>query len=42
MTGASCRDAFIRFVEHWLFDAFIMGCIIGNTIVLMIKWYAMS
>lgn len=29
-------------VEHWLFDTFIMICIIANTIVLMIKWYGMS
>lgn len=41
-TGAKVRDFFIRVVEHWLFDSFIMGCIIANTIVLMIKWYGMS
>jgi hypothetical protein len=42
MTGSACRDLFIKIVEHWLFDGFIMACIIGNTFVLMIKWYAMS
>jgi len=42
LTGHSCRDAMIRFVEHWVFDAFIMICIIANTVVLMIKWYSMS
>jgi hypothetical protein len=42
LTGNEFRDYFIKIAEHWLFDAFIMFCIIANTIVLMIKWYAMS
>ena len=25
--------------EHWLFDTFILGCIIVNTIILALKWY---
>ena len=28
-------------MTHKSFDIFIMGCIIGNTIVLAIKWYMM-
>jgi hypothetical protein len=42
LTGQSFRDFFIKMCEHWLFDGFIMFCIIANTFVLMIKWYAMS
>lgn len=42
LTGSKVRDFFIKLVDHWLFDAFIMGCIVANTIVLMIKWYGMS
>jgi len=36
------RDFFIKVAQNYIFDGFIMGCIIANTIVLMIKWYAMS
>lgn len=42
MTGSCFRDIMIKMVEHSAFDTFIMGCIIANTIVLMIKWYGMS
>jgi hypothetical protein len=42
LTGSMVRDFFIKVAQHYLFDGFIMGCIIANTIVLMIKWYAMS
>lgn len=39
----SClRRATIRFVMHHFFDKFIMGCIIGNTLVLMMTWYGQS
>jgi hypothetical protein len=42
MTGNFFRDSIIMFCDNAKFDGFIMGCIIGNTIVLMIKWYGMS
>ena len=35
------RDFCIDIVTHKAFDLFIMGCIIGNTVVLAIKWYIM-
>ena len=31
----------IKVQEHWIFDSFIMFCIIANTFILMLKWYAM-
>jgi hypothetical protein len=40
-TGSWLRDRCIDLVTHKAFDGFIMGCIIGNTIVLAIKWYIM-
>ena len=42
LTGSMVRDFFIKVAQHYVFDGFIMGCIIANTFVLMIKWYAMS
>ena len=39
--GSVFRDFCIDIVNHKAFDGFIMGCIIGNTIVLAIKWYIM-
>ena len=42
LTGHTVRDFFIKLVENWIFDSFIMFCIVANTVVLMIKWYAMS
>ena len=41
-TGSWLRDICISVVTHQYFDGFIMGCIIGNTIVLAIKWYMMA
>jgi hypothetical protein len=36
----SClRNAVIRLVMHKFFETFIMCCILGNTLVLMITWY---
>ena len=35
------KDICVDIVTHKAFDLFIMGCIIGNTIVLAIKWYIM-
>ena len=40
-SGVWIRDFCIDIVTHKAFDLFIMGCIIGNTIVLAIKWYIM-
>jgi hypothetical protein len=40
-TGSKVRDFCVDITSHKAFDGFIMGCIIGNTIVLAIKWYIM-
>ena len=40
-TGNVIKDFCVDIVTHKGFDTFIMGCIIGNTIVLAIKWYIM-
>lgn len=42
LTGSGFRDMMIKLVDHWMFDTFIMSCIIANTFVLMMKWYGMS
>ena len=42
LTGSVVRDFFIKVTQHAIFENFIMACIVLNTIVLMIKWYAMS
>ena len=39
--GSFMRDLMIKVQEHWIFDSFIMFCIIANTFILMLKWYAM-
>jgi hypothetical protein len=40
-TGSWLRDMCIDFVTWAWFEIFIMACIVGNTIVLAIKWYMM-
>ena len=41
-TGSMIKDFCVDIVTYkGYFDLFIMGCIIGNTIVLAIKWYIM-
>ena len=40
-TGSKLRDICVDITSHTAFDSFIMGCIIGNTTVLAIKWYIM-
>jgi hypothetical protein len=42
LTGERLRDAAIKLVQHRMFDLVILGCIVGNTLVLMLKWYAMG
>lgn len=32
----------IKIVQHSLFDRFIMVCIVGNTLVLMLTWYGQT
>ena len=39
MTGRKIRDCNIRIASHPFFDAFIIFCIILNTIVLALKFY---
>ena len=40
-SGSFIKDLCVDIVTHKAFDLFIMACIIGNTIVLAIKWYIM-
>ena len=42
MSGNCLRDSITKFVLNKFFDAFIMGCIIANTIVLGVAWYGMA
>lgn len=41
-TGFAFRDFMIKIATSEKFDSFIMFMILGNTFVLMLKWYAMS
>lgn len=36
------RNQTIRLVSHWVFDAFITTCIIGNATVMCVTWYGQS
>lgn len=41
-TKYMCRRGLRKLVKHVVFEYFIMGCILGNTIVLCISWYGIS
>jgi len=38
-TGQRFNDFMISIVQNAKFDGFIMTCIIGNTMLLALKWY---
>ena len=35
----ACRNNIIKLITHPAFDWFIMGCILGNTLILAVQWF---